>query len=85
MRYRHADIDETIIVCNVFMSDIRALSFCVAVVDWRDLLAFGREKWPHGHRLAAIGKGSRDRVAGKCKQHKLTVNNNLQVLKYRLA
>ncbi len=50
-------IDETI-VCNICMSDICALSFCVAVVEWRDLLALGRPKWPHGHRLAAVGRGS---------------------------
>ena len=57
MRYQHAAIDETV-VCNVWMSDISALSFCVAVKGWTDLLALGRPQWPHGHHLAAIGKGS---------------------------
>jgi hypothetical protein len=67
------------------MRDICALSFCVAVVGWMDLLAQGRLQWSHGHRLAAIGKGSGYRGKGKGEQPNLTVNNNLQVLKYRLA
>ena len=48
------------------MRDICALFFCVAVVEWTDFLALGRPKWPHGHRLAAIGKGSGYRGDGKC-------------------
>jgi hypothetical protein len=60
IKYRHAFIDETI-VCNLCMSDICALFFCVAFVGWRGLLALGRQKWSHGHRLAAIGAGSGNR------------------------
>jgi hypothetical protein len=67
------------------MSDICEVSFCVAVVGWMDLLALGRPKWPHGHRLAAIGGGSGYRGAGRGKHPNLTVNNNLQVMKYRHA
>jgi len=56
-------IDETI-VCNVCVSDISAQFFCIAVVEWMDLLALGRPKWPHGHRLAANGAGSGYRGKG---------------------
>ena len=53
--------------------------FCVAVVGWMDLLALGRLQWPHGHRLAAIGKGSGYRGKGKCEQPNLAVDNNSQI------
>jgi hypothetical protein len=75
MKYRYAAIVETI-VCNVCMSDICALSFCVAVVEWTDLLALGRLQWPHGHHLAAIGKGSGYRSEEQCEQPNVIVNNH---------
>ena len=67
------------------VSDICALFFCVAVVGWMDLLALGRPKWPHGHRLAAIGKGGGYRGAGKSEHLYLTVDNLRQIMKYRHA
>jgi hypothetical protein len=59
------------------MGDISALFFYVAVVEWNDLLALGRPKWPHGHRLAAIGKGSGYRGKGKSEQPNLSFMHTL--------
>ena len=57
MKYRLADV-HPIDYTTINSRHLCAVFFCVAVVEWMDLLALGRPKWPHGHRLAAIGKGS---------------------------